>query len=136
MATARATVPIAEENPFLTGKHLAPSDRSGHQSGISPRFQYDIDEYENGLEAEEGSECSEESAESDYGVDEEVREEMSNLEDTFRDIGMKFRMIARIGEGIVMISMSLAYYSNVILTSLLRNLLDRLQSRRLALRLL
>ena len=96
---ASTAVPIAEENPFLTGK-LAPSDNLSHQLGTSPGSQYGTDEYEGGLDAQEGSESSEESADSEYAVDETVREEMTKLEDTFREIGMRFRMIARIGEGI------------------------------------
>ena len=97
---ARTAVPIAEKNPFLTGEHLAPSDILNNQLGTSPGSQYGTDEYEDGSDAQEGSECSEESADSEYAVDETVREEMTKLEDTFREIGMRFRMIARIGEGI------------------------------------
>ena len=96
---ARTTVPIAEENPFLTGKHIAPSDNLSQQLGTSPGSQYGTDEYEDDLNAQEGSECSDESGDSEYAVDETVREEMTKLEDTFREIGMRFRMIARIGEG-------------------------------------
>lgn len=45
-----------------------------------------------------GSECSDESSEN---VEESVRQEMENLEITFRGLGLKYRMIDRIGEGIV-----------------------------------
>ena len=123
---ARTAVPIAEKNPFLTGKHLSPSDNLSHQLGTSPGSQYGTDEYEDGLDAQEGSECSEESADSEYAVDETVREEMTKLEDTFREIGMRFRMIARIGEGIARILVSLLYYSKNVLTSPPRNFLNRL----------
>ena len=96
----RTMVPIAEKNPFLTSKHLAPSDNLSHELESVPGSQYETDEYEEDWDAREDSECSERSAESEYAVDETVREEMTRLEDTFREIGMKFRMIARIGEGI------------------------------------
>ncbi|CAF9938804.1 MAG: hypothetical protein ALECFALPRED_007851 [Alectoria fallacina] len=99
MATARPVVPIAETDPFLTSKHLAPANNSSHGLGSSPGSQYGTDEYEEGEDEQEGSECSEGSAESEYAVDETVRAEMTRLEDTFREIGMRFRMIARIGEG-------------------------------------
>lgn len=60
-------------------------------------------EPESGSEREEffrygGSECSDESSET---VEESVRQEMENLEITFRGLGLKYRMIDRIGEGIV-----------------------------------
>lgn len=60
-------------------------------------------EPESGSEREDfvrygGSECSDESSEN---VEESVRQEMENLEITFRVLGLKYRMIDRIGEGIV-----------------------------------
>lgn len=133
---ARPAVPIAEKNPFLTRKHPAPANNLGHKLGSSPRSQYDTDEHEEGENEQEGSECSEGSAESEYEVDETVKEEMAKLEDTFREIGMKFRMIARIGEGNARILVSLAYDSNYLLTDLSRNFLNCLQGGRLALRVL
>lgn len=136
MALARPAVPIAEKNPFITSKHLTPANKLSHKLASSPGSQYDTDEYEEGEDEQEGSECSEESAESEYAVDETVREDMASLEDTFREIGMRFRMIARIGEGNARSFLSLVYYSNFPLTHLSRNLLNRLQGRRLALRIL
>lgn len=118
MAIARPVVPIAEKNPFLTSKHLAPANNSSHGLGSSPGSQYGTDEYEGGEDKQEGSECSEGSAESEYAVDETVRAEMTKLEDTFREIGMRFRMIARIGEGSAMIMVSLVYHLNYLLTDL------------------
>ena len=123
---ARTTVPIIEENPFLTGKHLTPSDNLSHQLGTSPGSQYGTEEYEDDLNAQEGSECSDESGDSEYAVDETVREEMTKLEDTFREIGMRFRMIARIGEGIARILVPSFYFPNDSLTSTSRNFLNRL----------
>lgn len=126
MAMARTAVPIAEKNPFLTGKHLAPSDNLNHQLGISPGSQSGTDEYEDDLNAQEGSEDSDESGDSEYAVDETVREEMTKLEDTFREIGMRFRMIARIGEGITRNLASLFNSPNYMLISPSRNFLNRL----------
>lgn len=136
MAMARPSVPIAEKNPFLTSKHLAPANSTSQEMGSNPRSQYDTDEDEEGEDEQEGSECSEGSAESEYAVDETVREEMTKLEDTFREIGMKFRMIARIGEGNARTLVSVVYYSNYLLTGLSRNILNRIQGRRLAPRVL
>ena len=133
---ARLAAPIAEENHFLTSKHLAPANTLGHKLESSPRSQYATDEYDEGENEQEGSECSEGSAESEYEVDEIVKEEMAKLEGTFREIGMKFRMIARIGEGNVKILVLHVYHSNYLLTDLSRNFLNCLQSRRLALRML
>lgn len=60
-------------------------------------------EPESGSEREEfvrydGSECSDESSEN---VEESVKQEMENLEIMFRGLGLKYRMIDRIGEGMV-----------------------------------
>lgn len=45
------------------------------------------------------SECSDESSESQEDIDESVLQEMADLEETFHDMGLKYRMIDRIGEG-------------------------------------
>ena len=131
----RPAVPIAEKNPFLTSEHLALAHTSRNEVGHGHGSQDQTDEFEEG-EDEQGSECSEGSAESEYAVDETVREEMTKLEDTFREIGMKFRMIARIGEGNARILVSSVYHSSKRLTGLSRNFLDCLQGRRHALRIL
>ena len=99
MAKARTAVPIAEDNIFLTNKPSAPSDNLSPGLAAIPGSQYDMDEYDDDSDAREGSECSETSAESEYAVDEPVSQEMARLEETFREIGLRFRMIARIGEG-------------------------------------
>lgn len=96
---ARPAIPIAEKNPFLTSKRLAPANNLSHELESSPVSQCEPDECEEGEDEQEGSESSEGSAESEYAVDETVKEEMAKLEGTFREIGMKFRLIARIGEG-------------------------------------
>lgn len=63
-------------------------------------------EPESGSEREDlvrygGSECSDVSSDSHETVEESVRQEMENLEITFKGLGLKYRMIDRIGEGIV-----------------------------------
>lgn len=123
---ARPAVPITEKSPFLTSQHLAPANSSRHELGSSPGSQYGTDEYGEGEDDQESSDCSEGSAESEYAVDETVREDMARLEDTFREIGMKFRMIARIGEGNARILVSLVYHSDYSLTGPSRNFLNRL----------
>lgn len=45
------------------------------------------------------SECSESSSEGYGEIDNTVMLEMQNLEDTFQNMGLNFRMIDRIGEG-------------------------------------
>lgn len=49
----------------------------------------------------DGSECSDESSDSHETVEESVRQEMEDLEITFKGLGLKYRMIDRIGEGTV-----------------------------------
>ncbi len=127
MAMSRPAVPIAEENPFLTSKNLTPANNLSHELRCRSRSHHETDEYKDGEDEQEGSECSDESAESEYAVDDTVREEMARLEDTFREIGMKFRMIARIGEGNIRILTSLGRHSNNLLTGLSRNFLNRIQ---------
>ena len=124
MAMARPTVPIAEKNPFITSKIPAPAHNTTRETGFSPRSQYDMDEYEEGDHEQGGSDCSEGSAESEYEVDETVKEEMAKLEDTFREIGMKFRLIARIGEGNARTLVPRLYHSNYLLTGLSRNIFN------------
>ena len=106
-------VPIAEKNPFPTGELVAPNSfTSMFELGHEHESQDETDELEEGEDEQDGSECSEDSAESEYAVDETVREEMAKLEDTFREIGMKFRMIARIGEGNAIILVQSVSHSN------------------------
>lgn len=49
----------------------------------------------------EGSQCSDESSDSQEDIDESVLQEMADLEETFHGMGLKYRMIDRIGEGMV-----------------------------------
>lgn len=49
----------------------------------------------------EDSECSEASSEHSPEIDDVVRQDMDQLENIFHDIGFKFRLIDRIGEGIL-----------------------------------
>lgn len=61
-------------------------------------------EPESGSEREDlvrycGSDCSDKSSDSHGTVEDSVRQEMENLEITFKGLGLKYRMIDRIGEG-------------------------------------
>jgi hypothetical protein len=71
-------------------------------------------------------------------VDESVREDMTKLEDTFPGISERFRLINRIGEGMLerKTNKYLELHTNILMLDLflLRNLLHRIQSRRRALR--
>lgn len=96
---ARLAEPIAEKNPFLTGTDLAPATSLSEKLGLSPGTRYNLEIGQGDEEFSEGSELSEASSESEHDVDEVVLEDMAKLENTFDEIGLKFRMIDRIGEG-------------------------------------
>lgn len=83
-----------ENNPF-NGAVVA------KEPGVSPgdhseREEEEVDQNE---ELSAGSERSGSGSESELEVDESVREDMDRLGDTFDELGFKFRMIDRIGEG-------------------------------------
>ena len=67
-------------------------------------------------------------------IDRAVQEDMDKLEEIFNDIGLKFRMIDRIGEGSAL-SFNTQNYAGQLLI-FCRDLLHRVQSRRSALRAL
>ena len=99
---AMATHPrsIAEENPFLTGTSIAPATMLSEESDLGPGVRNGIMDEQEGAEVSEQSQCFEGSSdEDDLEVDELVQEEMTRLEETFQENGLKFRMIDRIGEG-------------------------------------
>lgn len=99
---AKPAGPIAEKNPFLTGTDLAPATSLSQKLGLSPGSRYELGGDQAGQEEEEYSEASEHSdgsSESEREVGESVLEDMARLENTFEEIGLKFRMIDRIGEG-------------------------------------
>ena len=56
-------------------------------------------EVEEPPELYESSDCSDDSSEGAHEVDAVVQEDMGKLEDIFDNMGFKFRMIDRIGEG-------------------------------------
>ncbi|KAL8823234.1 MAG: hypothetical protein Q9191_006049 [Dirinaria sp. TL-2023a] len=76
-----------EENPFVTH----PPKRANAE--LIPGYAQDEQQLY------ESSEESESSIESPVEVNETVREDMCKLEEVFVDMGLKFRMIDRIGEG-------------------------------------
>jgi len=98
-AMARPAEPIAEKNPFLTGTDLAPATSLSEKFGLSPGTRYDLKDNQDNEEPSEGSELSEVPSESEQEVDEAILEDMAKLENTFDEIGLKFRMMDRIGEG-------------------------------------
>jgi hypothetical protein len=90
---------MEEENPFVT--HQPKPD------GCIPDLTPDEVENDEQQEYYESSDGSESSSESLAEIEPAVREDMDKLEDTFHDMGLKFRMIDRIGEGIGDTSVSL-----------------------------
>lgn len=96
---ARPAEPVAEKNPFLTGTDLAPATLLSEKLGLSPGTRYNAEDDQDNEAISEGSELSEVPSESEHRVDEAVLKDMANLENTFDEIGLKFRMIDRIGEG-------------------------------------
>ena len=96
---ARPAGPIAEKNPFLTGTGHARATALSEKLGLSPPSRQIDEDIQDGEESSEHSESSEELSEGEHEVDESVLEEMAKLENTFQEIGLKFRMIDRIGEG-------------------------------------
>ena len=90
--------PIAERNPFLTGRDLAPVTTLSEKLGLSPGARHDEANDHDGEELSEGS-ASDDGSEEDRGIDEVTLEEMARLEGIFKEKGMKFRMVDRIGEG-------------------------------------
>ena len=92
--------PIAEENPFLTGTNLAPATKLSGKLGLSPEARHGAQDDPEGEEVLADSQLSEVSSdEEELEYDGSVEEEMAKLEETFRENGLKFRMIDRIGEG-------------------------------------
>lgn len=91
--------PMKERNPFLTGTDLAPATALSEKLGLSPGSRYEVEEDQDGEDLSEGSQCSDGVSENDREVDESTLEEMAKLEDTFKERGMRFRMIDRVGEG-------------------------------------
>ena len=80
-------IPFVTQQPEVGSLDPAPDRLSGY---------VDEDESE---DENESSGCSESSSEDEAEIDEVVREDMAKLEHVFHDMGLKFRMINRIGEG-------------------------------------
>ena len=97
---ARSTRQVMEENLFFTGAVSAPVTTLSEKLGLSPIEAYEAEEIPE-EELSEESDGSSETAEDDREIDHSVQEEMARLEATFSDRGLKFRMIDRIGEGIL-----------------------------------
>lgn len=92
--------PIAGENPFLTGTNLVPPTTLSGKLGWSPEARCGAQDDPEGEETSADSQRSEVSSDDDeLEFDGSVLEEMEKLEETFRENGLKFRMIDKIGEG-------------------------------------
>ena len=91
--------PIAEENPFLTGTNLVPATKLSGKLGLSPEARHGAQDDREGEEVQADSQRSEVSSDEELDYDGSVEEEMAKLEETFRENGLRFRMIDRIGEG-------------------------------------
>ncbi len=83
-----------EDNPFVTETYQQKLQRAGLDPNRREEFDNDDDDqgYSDGSD---GSESSEEHV----VVEDSVREDMVKLEQTFKGMGLKYRMIDRIGEG-------------------------------------
>lgn len=80
-----------EDNPFVTHARRTSNTVRGSVPGH--------EEHEEQQDDYESSECSQDSQEGSPEIDDSVREDMSRLENIFHNMGFKFRMIDRIGEG-------------------------------------
>ena len=128
--------PIAEENPFLTGTNLVPATTLSGKLGLSPEARYGAQDDPEGEEQSADSQRSEVSSEDDeLEFDGSVQEDMAKLEETFRENGLKFRMIDRIGEGDNSKRQQNNWQANRLI-DIFRYFLDGLQSRRPPLRIL
>ena len=96
---AKRPGPVAEENPFLTGTDLTPVTALSEKLGLSPGTRYEEQHDTDGEDVSEESQRSEDESEDEVEVDKSVQDEMAKLEDTFKERGLRYRMIDRIGEG-------------------------------------
>ncbi len=84
-----------EDNPFVTETYNRKLQRAGQ--GLNQREDFNDDEDERSYY--EGSDILESSSEEHGDIEDSVREDMVKLEQMFKGIGLKYRMIDRIGEG-------------------------------------
>ena len=92
---ARAPALTMEDNPFVTDPHK----RKYQRSGVVDDTRGDFDDNDEEQSYSEGSDDSENLSEEHAAVEDSVREEMIKLEQMFKGMGLKYRMIDRIGEG-------------------------------------
>ena len=134
MATRAGSIP--EENPFLTGTNLVPVTALSEKLGLSPEARCAAQNGPEGEEVSADSQRSEVSSDDDeLEFDGSVQEEMAKLEETFRENGLKFRMIDRIGEGDNSKRQENDWQANWLI-NIFRYFLNSLQSRRPPLRIL
>ena len=82
---------MEKDNPFIT--------RASNTSKAIQGLDSVRDDFGAQQRYDEASECSEDSSEHSHEIDDVVKQDMDKLENIFHDIGFKFRMIDRIGEG-------------------------------------
>ncbi len=120
-----------EDNPFVTETYQQKLQRAGLDPDRREGFNNDDDDqgYSDGSD---GSESSEEHV----VIEDSVREDMAKLEQTVKGMGLKYRMIDRIGEGDPSKLCKRNIDQTLIFHHLYRHILNRLQGRRFILRLL
>ena len=84
-----------EKHPFVTDNYRQKLQRAGLDHNTREQYDHDDD----GQEYTDGSDSSESSSGEHLHIEDSVREEMIKLEHTFKGMGLKYRMIDRIGEG-------------------------------------
>lgn len=85
-----------EDNPFVTETYQQKLQRAG----LEPDRRKEFDNNDDGQGYSDGSDGSE-SSEEHVVIEDSVREDMAMLEQTFKGMGLKYRMLDRIGEGYV-----------------------------------
>lgn len=111
---------------------LSMADEIAHRNCELSEQEPDSTEQEINEEEEfnrsDGSEGSEGFSETQEEITESVMQEMTHLEDTFRGMGLKFRMIDRIGEGKTMFLFFHGVIRQCLMIWTYRNIFHGLQS--------
>lgn len=72
----------------------------GSETTLRSCSMYETARAEEASDVSDSSECSDGDPQSEGEIDQNVLQEMTNLEETFHRMGLKFRLIDRIGEGV------------------------------------
>lgn len=84
-----------EDNPFVTQNYHQKLERDG----LDPDRREDLDKDDGDDQGYSDGSDGSESSEEHVVIEDSVREDMAKLEQTFKGMGLKYRMIDRIGEG-------------------------------------